>query len=109
MANFSKPTDVPNWADTGTKVDPGASKSLTGWILNESPPFSFFNFLQNLYGEWLGWIDERFFDGATNDDLTIKPPGELIASGGDNDVATFTSGLNGQATLIGGTGDGVGG
>jgi len=75
MAN--KPTVVANWADTGTITDPGAAKRTLGWVA-EDPPFEFFNYLHNAAGQWMAWLDEKFADGPSVNDLKLAPSGDLI-------------------------------
>ena len=57
MAIINKPGDVPEWANTGDIDVPSAGKRLLGWIL-EKPPFQFFNWWQNLVGQWTVYLDK---------------------------------------------------
>jgi hypothetical protein len=83
MARYSKPKKVPRWADnpppgSGAIVEPGEAKKDKGWELGEKTAFSYFNWLNNLTGNWLKWFDERFSDGSTKDELKIIDPGSGI-------------------------------
>jgi len=89
---MAKPTDIPRWADVGGDiVNPPSAKKNTGWAISEKPPSQWFNWWQNVVGEWFKWIDARLFDGATADDFTIQAAdktgtdvdgGDSILSGG---------------------------
>ena len=74
-ATYSKPTTIPRWADTGTRVVPSSGKQDTGWIFEEAPPYGWENWLQGVTGDWLKWIDERFDDGPSKDSLMLISPG----------------------------------
>lgn len=75
MATFSKPTTVPNWATTSLNVSvPSAGKRNDGWLSTEVPASDIENWNKRTQGEWLEWIDERFADGATADELVIRSP-----------------------------------
>ena len=87
-ATYSKPAKTARWADSGTIVEPAEGKKDTGWIFEEVPPFSWENWYKNLNGQWLKWIDERFFDGGTEDDFLIYHPGE-----GDKGIEFLSSSI----------------
>lgn len=75
MATFSKPTVVPNWATTSANIAvPSAGKRNDGWLSTEIPASDIENWNKRTQGEWLEWIDERFADGATDDELVILSP-----------------------------------
>lgn len=75
MATFSKPTIVPNWGTTtGNIAVPSAGKRNDGWLTNELPASDIENWNKRTTGEWLEWIDERFADGATANELVILSP-----------------------------------
>jgi|GEM_PF-5815017 len=74
-ATYSKPTVIPRWADTGTRTEPSSGKKDAGWTFEEAPPYNYENWLQGITGDWIKWINERFADGASKDELFIKNPG----------------------------------
>ncbi len=110
----TKPTKTPRWADTGTRVEPLEAKKDLGWIFEEEPPFSAFNWLQGIAGDWMKWFDERFFDGSTEDELLIKEPGTgtdvmKFAAAGIQAFKTFIrSGAGNGINATGGTSSGAG-
>lgn len=75
-ATYTKPTKIPRWADTGTKLEPAEGKKDEGWTYEEVPPYNWENWKSNLIGEWFKWLNERLFDGTTKDDLIINHPGK---------------------------------
>jgi len=78
MATYTKPTDIPRWADTsGNVVEPSEAKKDAGWVFEEIPPSSYENWKEKLNGEWWKWIDERFSDGASADELRSLFPLEI--------------------------------
>ena len=94
-ATFTKPTTTPRWADDGTPgqiVVPMSTKQDLGWILNEEPPFSFFNWHQNLTGEWVKWLGERLDDGGDENTFIIRNPNNasaFIELDGPNETIDF--------------------
>lgn len=74
MADFSKPTDIPRWADTGVIVTPSDAKQDSGWVAPELPPDTYFNWHQNLTGLWVKWLDERMDDGGDADTFRVHGP-----------------------------------
>lgn len=93
MAIFTKPTVVPNWATTsGNIAVPSAGKRNLGWVNKEEPASDIENWNKRTQGEWLEWIDERFADGATADELVILSPAttdEMLKL--SNAIAKWTS------------------
>lgn len=75
-ATFSKPTKTARWADTGTRVEPSEAKKDTGWVFEEVPPFSFFNYLQGITGDWHQWLGERLADGVDENEFVIRNPND---------------------------------
>ncbi|MCP4600172.1 MAG: hypothetical protein GY847_06495, partial [Proteobacteria bacterium] len=75
-ATYTKPTDVPRWADTtGNITTPSEAQKNVGHVLNGVPPSSFENWRTKLVGNWFKWLDERFADGASGpDDFKILNP-----------------------------------
>lgn len=53
-----KPVIFPTWAtDAGAAVtNPGVSKQADGWVV-ELPPLEYFNWWQNLVGQWVEYFD----------------------------------------------------
>ena len=51
-----RPKDKPFWATVPTEaiVPPSAGKRLGGWLADERPPGTFFNWIKNLIGDWIG-------------------------------------------------------
>lgn len=55
---FSRPSDSDKLtfaASGGTKTDPGGSVRATGWVSEQIPGYDEFNWLQNLWGNFLDW------------------------------------------------------
>ena len=73
-ATYSKPIKINRWADTGVIVEPSEVKKDSGWVAPELPPDTFFNWWQNLSGQWTKWFDERMADGASADQFVLKDP-----------------------------------
>ena len=71
----AKPTEVPVWATSGTRTDPGAGKKAIGWVSPEKPPDAFFNWLFGVTGDWLSFLDERFSTGTSSTTQMISPGG----------------------------------
>jgi hypothetical protein len=100
---FTKPNRVARFGGTSStettnSTEPSSGKKDTGWVLDDEPPSSFFNWLHYRYYQWLRWFDERSFDGATVLDWLLQ--------GVDAGAGTDLQG--GDLTLSGGqaTGDG---
>ena len=54
------------WSGLATKVDPGAGVYATGFIPDQQPPAEWFNYLFNLYSDWIQWLESwRTGDGVT--------------------------------------------
>ncbi len=105
----TKPTKVPEW-NTGlaNNTEPSGAEKITGWTVDDEPPSSFFNWLQNLAGAWLKWFDERIFDGSTEDDLVIHAPDPGTGAGGDLTLRGADSADNTGGDTVVGAGDSVG-
>lgn len=94
-ATFTKPSTTPRWADDGTPgqiVVPASGKQDLGWIFEEEPPFSFFNWHQNLTGEWIKWLGERLDDGIDENTFIIRNPNNasaFIELDGPNETIDF--------------------
>lgn len=54
---MSLPTEnLPEWATSGTVVEPSSGKKNTGWVDGEFPPAEYFNWLSKSTYEWLLWV-----------------------------------------------------
>jgi hypothetical protein len=102
-------------AETANSVEPAAGVKDTGWLLDDEPPSSTWNWLRYRDYKWFRWLNERLFDGATVQDFTINAPapdttaddgGDLILKGGV--AGTLADNNGGDATLSGGDGTGTG-
>jgi len=81
MASYIQPTIVPRWNDSGANnLEPPEAKKDLGWEFGESPPSTWENWRTKLVGEWLKWIDERFDDGADENELVIRDPSDLSSA-----------------------------
>lgn len=59
MANLLKPSGINIiWALTGTKTDPGASKSGTGWVV-ELPPYQTANWIEFKQDSWIAHANQH--------------------------------------------------
>ena len=69
MAFPTKPTvPIPTWAtapESGGIIDPGSAKRALGWqaagaglSYGEQPPYQWFNYMMNSYGQWLGYFNQ---------------------------------------------------
>jgi hypothetical protein len=69
MAFPIKPTvPIPTWAtapESGGIIDPGSAKRALGWqaagaglAYGEQPPYQWFNYMMNSYGQWLGYFNQ---------------------------------------------------
>ncbi len=105
-----KPVAVPIYNTGGAnRVEPIAAKKITGWVVDEEPPSSFFNWLLFFGGEWDEWANERLFDGLITggdaEDFLVTAPvavmtgGQLTLKGGDAGTA---AGFGGGFLLQGG-------
>jgi len=98
MASFSKPADIPRWADTGTKTEPSEAQKDSGWTFQQIPSSAQENWKENLTGEWIKWLDERLDDGGTADVFVLSNPAaanDLISFSRTADVITMSfSGTN---------------
>lgn len=53
---MSKPTQAFIWSTTGTKVDPGGTKTGAGFVHGDRFPFQWANFLLHLIEQWITWL-----------------------------------------------------
>jgi len=80
-ATYTKPAKVPRWNDDLTNnTEPAEGYKDVGWAVDVTPPSSYENWRSNLVGQWLKWIDERFYDGATKDDVAFRDPGNAATA-----------------------------
>lgn len=107
MATFSKPSKVPEWNDNATnRTEPTEPQKDTGWAFQQIPPSSWENWRANLVGQWFKWVDERFSDGATNDELDLDVGTQfevLIASTAHARLTTGGLGIKEGLFVGGGT------
>jgi hypothetical protein len=110
---MAKPTEKFHWAITAIPgfeiIEPPNNKKDIGWLSQEKPPYQFFNWLFNVLGQWLEYIDLELdpkadavvpigtilpfydFDGAVtfNPDLFSYCDGSVI-----NDADSPLDGMN---------------
>lgn len=58
----TKPTTLPQWATSGDRVEPAASKKAQGWVGGvggDRPPAQWWNWLLHLIYLWLQYVDEN--------------------------------------------------
>lgn len=53
---MSKPSQTFIWSTTGTKVDPGGTKTGAGFVHGDRFPFQWANFLLHLIEQWITWL-----------------------------------------------------
>lgn len=105
----SKPTNTVDWDATGAITEPAAGIKTSGYAAGNKLPAKFVNWFWALVTDWFTWFDERFFDGGTVNDFTIKCPalggGFLNLEGGSSASGTNQDG--GNAILSGGSSTGT--
>ncbi len=69
-----RPTEHPDWAtapsDPTDIVRPPLGRINDGWNPAEKPPAQFWNWWQNLVGQWIRWLEESLL--AAQDELTTR-------------------------------------
>lgn len=109
---LSQPLKKPEWNTSGSnRTEPTSGEKSSGWVLNDQPPSSYFNWLQYYTYAWIDWLNERFLKGATEIDLIINalPPtstgagGNLTLEAGDG----LTAGAGGNVAINAGDGAGA--
>lgn len=82
---MAKPSKTLEWATEPESevLEPSLGKRLLGWGL-ERPAYQYFNWLFNLIGQWLGFIDTQFADDGVKRIQAAE--GGFPASPGDGDV-----------------------
>lgn len=84
---FDKPVRVARFggtsaAEAANSAEPSSGKKDLGWVLDEEPPSSFFNWLHYRAYKWFRWLDERLSDsGSAANFLVSAPP---VASSSDD-------------------------
>lgn len=126
----TKPTKIPVWNTGGTNnVEPTSGEKITGWSVGQTPPSSYFNFLQKLYGEWLEYLDDldnhnfnwtaaHTFVGpadevaititGTDTGIAIEATGGGSVASNQGTIEAYVGSANGSALLGEGNGNGVG-
>lgn len=54
---MARPTKIPRWATTGSRVEPTELKKDAGWATQEKPPAQTMNWLHGYAGDWITWLD----------------------------------------------------
>jgi len=91
---MSKPASLPRWADAANPadiVDPPSGKKDSGWLVNDQPPHTYFNWFWNLVYQWTVYLD-----GLTGEALTWTAAHIFNAGATFNGVST-TPGLTANA------------
>src|SRR4051794_17776562 len=56
-----KPSTLPDWATSASGADmtaPSSGKQAQGWTASEFPPHNYFNWWQNLVGQWTDYLND---------------------------------------------------
>ena len=54
---MSMPSETTGWNSGGTNnVDPGSAKKILGWVVDEQPASSTFNWILGVIESWLAWL-----------------------------------------------------
>lgn len=81
MANIPKPTNLNViWASTGTKVDPGVTKTNIGWVV-QLPPYEYQNWAMNRQDTAIAHFNQH---GIPEWDTNTEYQGNLSYSQGSN-------------------------
>lgn len=111
MALFSKPNRVAEWnSGLANQTEPTGGKKILGWIFNEAPASSFFNWLGFQAYTWFRWFDQRHLDGSFSppSSYRVQAPDPALAAdpGGDMELAAAPAGstgaFGGQTIIEGG-------
>jgi hypothetical protein len=101
----TKPTNTVDWVATGAITEPLAGVKTSGYASGNKLPAKYMNWFWELSTQWLKWFNERFFDGASANALTVKCPaagaGALKLEGGSSPTGTDQDG--GDAEISGGS------
>lgn len=83
MANIAKPTNLNViWASTGTKVDPGNSKTNIGWVV-QLPPYEYQNWVDNRQDTAIAHFNQH---GIPEWDANTEYQGNLSYTQGSNGI-----------------------
>lgn len=83
----TKPAKVPRWGATapgtitGTVVEPSEAKKTVGFVSRERPPAAYFMWLFELIYEWLQYLMDANFSGASTFDSTLGIAGNTTVGG----------------------------
>lgn len=81
MANIAKPTTLNIiWASTGTKVDPGVTKTNIGWVV-QLPPYEYQNWVDNRQDVAIAHFNQH---GIPEWDVNTEYQGNLSYTQGSN-------------------------
>lgn len=61
---MSKPTSIPGWCTTGTRVEPPVGQKASGWTTNQIPPSTYENWRAGIVGDWITWLDTVTYERA---------------------------------------------
>jgi|SRR5579859_206913 len=97
-----KPISVPDWATTATGIanstTPSAGFRGDGWPNGYQPPSQYFNYWQNLVGQWCDWLNDL------QNEVLLWTALNTFSAG----IAVTQSVLNGSAVIGTGNGSGAG-
>lgn len=81
---MARPTQLPEWASSGTNVvEPSGGKKVSGWLVNERPAAQHQNWWQRRVYDWIQYLDGIVPDGALplkSDELARAEQGAILAS-----------------------------
>lgn len=81
MANISKPTTLNTiWASTGTRIDPGITKTNIGWVV-QLPPYEYQNWAMNRQDTAIAHFNQH---GVPEWDVVTEYQGNLSYTQGSN-------------------------
>lgn len=93
----TKPTVLPGWNSGGANnVDPGGTKRALGWVVDEQPSSSTFNFLQKAFSEWVQYLSDGVITAAAAVGWTV--------TGGTNQDGVVGNGGTGNTNGVVGNG-----
>jgi hypothetical protein len=100
-----KPSSLPAWNTGGANsTEPSGAKKILGWIVDEAPPSSYFNWWQKLVYDWMVWLnafestahtwtaDQNFKGIDVDESATINE--NLSVNGNASVAGTFTPGTD---------------